>query len=328
MNPRQTTWTYSDILLEPTLPSQVSWKDVCLEARLAPFLKTQTPIVMAPMECIHHEKLHRAMSKELGVLPWIHRYMSPDEQALHVQHILKDVLCVAIAIGSKPDEYEARIELCGEAAQGKPFIVKIDVANGAYIKAIKAISDIKKKYPWLYIASGNVCTHGTAIACYEAGADAICVGIGGGSACTTRTQTGIGLGNGHAVHTIARRFQSLHNRPTIIADGGFRTPGDFVKALVLGADICMSGRLFQLNDYYGMASKTALDHYGKCRAGYEGEHLSLPPRSTAEICAQVSDTLEAIRSAMSYLGCRTVSELQEVYWSYITEGVRAESPAH
>lgn len=64
--------------------------------------------------------------------------------------------------------------------------------------------------------------------------------------CDTRIKTGCGrpqLSTIIECAKVAHRYKKL-----IIADGGFKTPGDICKALVAGADICMSGSLFAGTD--------------------------------------------------------------------------------
>jgi IMP dehydrogenase len=224
-----------------------------------------------------------------------------------------------------------RVEKCGEVARGKPLVVKVDVANGSSQRSVKAVKLLKNKYPWLHVFSGNVCTVEAAGIVADAGADGIMVGIGGGSACTTRGQTGIGMGNGHAVHEIAKRIRARNPGVTICADGGFRQPGDLMKAIALGADTCLSGRFFQTDaSYYGMASETALEGTSKAqRACYEGATIQTEERQVVDVGRDIKGILGALRSAYSYLGYRSTQELREnaVHWNRISPGVYWESKA-
>lgn len=327
------TWTYDDILIEPVPLSEISHKKVSLETRLVGQLFLDTPIVMAPMDALRNNPLMYAM-QQIPTLPWLDRYMLSEEQAHWVTQtlVLNAAKYIAIAVSTKPEETKKRIELCGEAANGRPLIVKIDVANGSSVRSIKAIEGIKKKYGiWCYVFSGNVCTKEAALMAIEAGADGIMVGIGGGSACSTRTQTGIGKGNAHAVHEIATYVKENHRDVTVVADGGFKKPGDMVKALMLGADVCMSGRLFQIGDSYrGMASHEALETIGKGDRTPEGECLHLAPRTVENVIKDVNDYLDAIKSAMSYVNCSTIQELQDsqdIHYNFVTRAVYDEGLA-
>ena len=99
------------------------------------------------------------------------------------------------------------------------------------------------------------------------------VGMGSGSICTTSIQTGVGAPTLFATAQVADAI--LDHKPDIclIADGGFKNPGDLPKAFVAGADMIMSGHLFagatespgfidtvqgrKVKIYRGMGSKNA-----------------------------------------------------------------------
>ncbi len=329
------TWTYDDILIEPSPLSDVSHKDVDLTTRLVKHIKLPIPLVMAPMSTIRNDDLMMRM-QSFGIQPWFDRSMSPETQAHCVAQLVEQqplqTQHIAIAVSTKEEDYTKRIELCGEAAIGRNFIVKIDVANGSSQRSIQTISNIKKKYePWVFVFSGNVCTRLGARMAATAGADGIMVGIGGGSSCKTRTETGVGKGNAHAVQEVAEAIKPDYPGVTIMADGGFKRPGDIVKALMLGADCCMSGRMFYVgHQYYGMASRRAHEERGKNdRKSFEGAELEINPRSISNVVEDVEATIGSIKSAMSYMGRKTIAELHEEPPSYnfITRAVYDESLA-
>ena len=307
------TWTYDDVLLEPAYTSIISHKHVSLKTKLVGDLWVDSPIIMAPMSAIHDLDLYIEMIK-LGTLPWLHRYITPDEQTTCAMHLVDaGTKIIAIAVSTKENDYKNRIELCGEYINGKPLVVKIDVANGASWRSIQTIENIKKTYPWVYVFSGNICTKESALMCINAGADGLMVGVGPGFSCSTRLQTGIGKGAAHSVFEIASYVKNNHPGITICADGGFRKAGDFVKAFALGADLCMSGYLFRRGtEYYGMASNKALCSIGKNNRASEGECIiSDINRDTSKIKKDITDTLDRIKSAFSYLGCNNIDDLHD-----------------
>ena len=75
-----------------------------------------------------------------------------------------------------------------------------------------------------------------------AGADCVKVGIGPGSICTTRIVAGAGVPQITAILEAAAALKKM-NVP-VIADGGIRYTGDFVKALADGASTVMMGSVF------------------------------------------------------------------------------------
>ena len=121
-------------------------------------------------------------------------------------------------------------------------VIVVDSAHGHSANIIKAVRQIKEKYPDLQIIAGNVATGAATKALIEAGADAVKVGIGPGSICTTRVVAGIGVPQITAVmdcYEVAKEY----NIP-IIADGGIKYSGDMTKALAAGASVCMMGSMF------------------------------------------------------------------------------------
>ena len=59
--------------------------------------------------------------------------------------------------------------------------------------------------------------------------------------CNTRIKTGVGYPQ---YSSIKECCHDLTNGQYIMADGGFKNPGDICKAFVAGADFCMTGSLF------------------------------------------------------------------------------------
>ena len=121
-------------------------------------------------------------------------------------------------------------------------VIVVDSAHGHSANILKAVKEIKAKYPDLQVIAGNVATAAATKALIEAGADAVKVGIGPGSICTTRVVAGIGVPQISAImdcYGVAKEY----NIP-IIADGGIKYSGDVTKAIAAGANVCMMGSLF------------------------------------------------------------------------------------
>lgn len=125
--------------------------------------------------------------------------------------------------------------------------VLLDVPN-AYIPEIvdcvKQLREFMNKQDCKggLIAVGNVCSGDETQKLILAGADFVKVGIGPSQVCDTRIKTGCGRPQLSAIIECANAAHQVNGY--IIADGGFKTNGDFCKALVAGADICMSGSMF------------------------------------------------------------------------------------
>lgn len=126
------------------------------------------------------------------------------------------------------------------------FSILIDVPN-AYIPDVEAfVKEIRYNFPTKIIAVGNVCTAERTQELIKAGANAIKIGVGPSAVCRTRHTTGVGRPQLSAIMDCANAAHQVGG--IIIADGGFNTIGDFCKAFVAGADICMSGCFFAGTD--------------------------------------------------------------------------------
>ena len=110
----------------------------------------------------------------------------------------------------------------------------------------------------------------------------------------------------------------------IIADGGCTTSGDIVKAFAAGADFVMIGGMLAGHDecdgevkdgkmeFYGMASKTAMDRHNvphREYRGVEGKTVSVPYRGPVN--NTLIDILSGIRSACTYVGAKRLKSLSK-----------------
>ncbi|MGL6030202.1 MAG: IMP dehydrogenase, partial [Legionella sp.] len=120
-------------------------------------------------------------------------------------------------------------------------VLVVDTAHGHSQGVLERVKWIKQHYPQVQVIGGNIATGRAARDLYEAGADAVKVGIGPGSICTTRIVTGVGVPQITAIANVAAE---LKGEIPIIADGGIRFSGDVSKALAAGADTVMLGGMF------------------------------------------------------------------------------------
>jgi len=109
------------------------------------------------------------------------------------------------------------------------------------IESVREIVKLKDRFEFGLVA-GNVATYEGAKVLFEAGADAVKVGIGPGSICTTRVVSGVGVPQISAVYDCVRAAKEFGG--FVIADGGIRYSGDIVKALAAGASVVMMGSAF------------------------------------------------------------------------------------
>ena len=209
-------------------------------------------------------------------------------------------------------------------------VIVVDSAHGHSANIIKAVRQIKEKYPDLQIIAGNVATGAATKALIEAGADAVKVGIGPGSICTTRVVAGIGVPQITAVMDCYEAAKE-YGIP-IIADGGIKYSGDMTKAIAAGANVCMMGSMFAGCDespgdfelyqgrkykvYRGMGSIAAMENGSKDRYFQENAKKLVPEGVEGRVAykGHVEDTvfqlIGGLRSGMGYCGAKDIETLK------------------
>lgn len=230
-------------------------------------------------------------------------------------------------------------------------VVCLDSAHGHTKGVVDALKQLKKNFKKLRVIAGNVATASGAKALASAGADCVKVGIGPGSICTTRIVAGAGVPQITAILEAASALKKM-NVP-IIADGGIRYTGDFVKALAAGASTVMMGGVFagveespgetiiyegrKFKQYRGMGSIGAMqqgsgDRYfqdveeGIKKLVPEGIEGRVPFKGNlSEIVTQF---VGGLRAGMGYCGAKNIEELQQAQFIKITHAGIRESHAH
>ena len=201
-----------------------------------------------------------------------------------------------------------------------------------------SIADFCKNSP-VPVMVGNCVTYDGAMSLMQAGADAVLVGVGPGAACTTRKVCAIGVPQITAVADGAAARDNFEERTgkyvPIIADGGMRSGGDIVKAIVAGADAVMIGSPIAATSeapgkgyHWGMAtSHPGLPRGTRVQVGIKGtlEELLYGPAKTDN---GTMNLIGALRLAMSYCGAMTIKDMQKVELvvapSLTTEGKTAQ----
>jgi len=210
----------------------------------------------------------------------------------------------------------------------------LDIAHGhsIYTKEMLKRLKIKEKIKTPIIV-GNFATKEGVMFAYDEGADGIKVGVGPGFVCKTRNIAGTGVPQVTAVLEARDALSNKKNAPPIISDGGIREPGDPPKALAAGADSVMWGSIWAGTDkspgdvikadgrlhkrIRGMASKGVLEDRVKMGDSTtnttiyapEGRETFTPYQgSTQDI---LNEYIGGLRSAMSYTGSHSISELQK-----------------
>lgn len=312
--------TFDDVCLVPKYNNIESRTEPNLETWLTRKIKIGIPILAANMDTVIGDDLAEVLIS-YGSTPIFHRFCPVDQKRAWAK---KYPQCF-ISFGLKQEDIDNALDLA-EATN-----ICLDTAHGHCKKMLESISHIKRIRPSLQIIAGNVCTPQAVHDLFNAGADAVKVGIGPGSACTTRSVTGFGVPQFTAIRECARMGKEL--RIPVIADGGIRNSRDLVLALAAGASTVMIGKLFCLTKesvaekrpwfdrkgnfkcyeakYRGQASADFQDDYfGGLKAGTvpEGESFWAPVNGSAENL--IEQLCGGLRSGLTYGGARNIEELQ------------------
>jgi IMP dehydrogenase len=257
----------------------------------------------------------------------------------------KGRLLVGAAVGTSNDTLE-RVE---RLVKSSVDVVVVDTAHGHSVKVLEMISSIKKRWPELQIIGGNVATAAATIALIEAGVDGVKVGIGPGSICTTRIVAGVGVPQITAIYDCAEAA-TPYGVP-VIADGGIKYSGDLIKALGVGASVCMMGSIFagceespggvelyqgrKFKVYRGMGSISAMEKGSKDRYFQHDAKKLVPEGVEGRVAYKgyVEDTVfqlvGGIRQGMGYCGAKNMQALHDTaQFVQITNAGLRESHPH
>ncbi|WP_254761835.1 guanosine monophosphate reductase [Natrinema marinum] len=321
MNELRTGLSYGDVLLVPNRSPVDSRSDVALSTAFTPSIDLETPLVSAAMDTVTEAELAIELSRA-GGLGVLHRFLTPEEQAAQTERVKAADERVAAAVGINED-YVARSDAL--VAAGVDALV-VDVAHGHLETSLEAVERLSEEFPETDLVAGNVATPAGVEDLAAAGADCVKVGIGPGSHCTTRKVAGAGVPQLTAVDDCATAAEDLD--VTICADGGIRTSGDAVKALMAGADTVMLGSLFagteeapgavvevegtRYKRSRGMATTTAAekrdDKDADVRADEGVEALTPYKGPVADV---VVEFRAGIQSGLSYCGGHTIPAARE-----------------
>ena len=259
----------------------------------------------------------------------------------------KGRLLVAAGVGVT-DETLARAEALVEA---EVDVIVIDTAHGHSRGVLEKLREVRRAFPNIDIVVGNIATADAAEMLVDAGADAVKVGIGPGSICTTRIIAGVGVPQVQAIYDVAQRLAG--SGVPVVADGGIRYSGDFVKAIAAGADCIMAGSLLagaeespgetilyngrRYKSYRGMGSLEAMQRGSKDRYFQDKEEnvKKLVPEGIAARVPFVGSLEEVVfqmigglRAGMGYCGAKTIADLKRAKFIRITNAGMLESHPH
>ena len=310
LNEYNQSLTYDDISLIPTQISRIKSRTEASTSCNFMGIKLTVPVISSPMDSVTGIDMAKELS-ELGCLGILNRFDSSLDSLLNAKNG-RGIKAVSIALNTDMRTVEKIVE--------KKYMICIDTANANNKEVLKKTEQIKRKFDVKLIV-GNI-AHGESLHQLEnAGADAVRVGIGSGSVCTTSIQTGIGIGQVSSLLNIYHIRESKKIKIKIIADGGIKSPGDVAKAIALGADVVMLGRMLsgtretpgEVIKYNGQLWKK---YRGSASFGVkmrnefiEGEETMVAYKGAVKnVIDGISDGL---KSSMSYMNCFNLDEIRK-----------------
>lgn len=305
--------TYDDISLIPTEVSEI-------RSRVEPNTKTKfldmelgLPVISSPMDSVTGNVMAKELTA-LGCLGVVNRFDSSLQELTSSPEKSLGIKAVSVALNTPDDVIKQLTEL--------NLIICIDTANANNKAVLKKCEDVKKINSGTKVILGNIAHGATLQQLVDAGADAIRIGIGGGSVCTTSIQTGIGIGQVSSLLDVYFAREKHNLKIELIADGGIKSPGDVAKAIALGADVVMLGRMLagtketpgeviKYNDQLWKKYRGSASFGVKMKNEFiEGEETMIPYKGVVKnVIDGISDGL---RSSMSYMNCKTLNELRKI----------------
>ena len=233
----KTFYSLQDISIMPACVTEINHRAEC-----NPYDdNNKLPIFVAPMSSVidlNNAKIF-AFNKLNVVIP----------RTINLEDRLNVCEEYFIAVGL--DEFENKI-LTLNLEDRKPIKICVDVANGHMKKLIDLCAYAKNRFGnKIIIMAGNVANPLVYYDYAYAGIDYIRLSIGSGSACTTAANAAIYTPMASLIDEcvsikkiVERDSRNYKSVPKIIADGGFNNYDDIIKALALGADYVMCGKIF------------------------------------------------------------------------------------
>ncbi len=317
--------SFDDVWLEPQYSEIESRKDPVLDVAISENHSLGHPVIATNMASVVGESMAKIFD-DTGSIAIRHRFMTLEELLISARNFIKnnDKL-FAFSVGVKDSDYDIASSVYDVV--GDKGIILVDIAHG-HTKRMGLMTERIKNIGFKTVIAGNVATAEGYSYLSSYGADSVRVGVAGGRVCTTKNVTGHHIPTLQSVIECAEFKDDYKLKTTIIADGGIASSGDAVKCLAGGADlVCIGNLLASTSDapselfttedgliykvYYGMSSKTAIEGFfgdTKRHVAAEGKTEKIP--YTGDTRDFLNEFLSGIRSALTYSGCRNLTEFQ------------------
>lgn len=205
------------------------------------------PIFVSPMASVTDENNYNTWI-ENKLTPVVPRSIQMRLSFAERMEIAKETF---VSISLKEAQNELLDYLSNTFIDKNKYYICIDIAHGTLSELYDICKTIKSKYgSYVEIMTGNVANPSAYSFYADAGIDWMRSTIGSGSRCTSSANVSIHYGTATLLDQLNEERKSYAhshngNAPTkIIADGGIGWFDDIQKALALGADAVMCGKIF------------------------------------------------------------------------------------
>lgn len=249
--------SFNDICIIPSEVSNIEHRSEC-----NPYLDNDMlPLFTAPMSSVIDENNWQVF-KENKVNTIIPRSVNWETRM-----DLSDKTFIAVSLS----EFERLIDFYHPI---QTIYVCVDIANGHMKKLLNLCKQAKEKFKdMIQIMAGNIANPDTYYKYAEVGIDYIRCGIGTSPICTTSANSGVHCPMVSLLQTLSSYkntvsvsieydgkerkncdgekyiyHSSYKSIPKIVADGGFSNFDQIIKALAIGADYVMLGKIFAMSE--------------------------------------------------------------------------------
>lgn len=322
--------SFNDICLVPAGVSEIEHRSEC-----NPYLNNgMLPLFTAPMTSVINEN-NWEIFKENKINTIIPRSVNWETRL-----DLSDKTFIAVSLS----EFERLIDFYHPV---QTIYICVDIANGHMKKLLDLCKQAKEKFgDMMQLMAGNIANPDTYYEYAKAGIDYVRCGIGTSPICTTSANSGIHYPmvsllqeidyiRKNVVKVITYEdYNPYKSIPKIVADGGFSNFDQIIKALAIGADYVMLGKIFAMSEeacgeilfnhkgervrkYYGMSTKRAQSEFGNTELKTaEGIETLVPIKYT--LAGWCDNFISYLRSAMSYTNSRNLEKFKKTRYEQIS----------
>ena len=248
--------SFNDICIIPSEVSDIEHRSEC-----NPYLDNgMLPLFTAPMSSVINENNWQIFKKNKV------NTIIPRSVSWETRLDLSDKTFIAVSLS----EFERLIDFYHPI---QTIYVCVDIANGHMKKLLDLCKQAKEKFgDKIQIMAGNIANPDTYFEYAKAGIDYVRCGIGTSPICTTSANSGVHCPMVSLLQTVSSykntvsvsiEFDGKERKncdgekyiyhspyesiPKIIADGGFSNFDQIIKALAIGADYIMLGKIFAMS---------------------------------------------------------------------------------